>query len=443
MKLLAKRIPSILGLIILVAGLAAGVFLVRQKQQLSPQAAASLTPQNVAVSNVSDRSFTITWTTAAPTGGRLSVAQTGQTVGRPTPSTAHAVVVDNLRPNTQYEFLIESGGNLFDRQGKSFTVVTGPTLSDAPPPADIAQGAVKTAAGALAAEVIIYAQLPSGQLLSTITADSGNWLLPLSVSRTADLSAWLAYDLSATSYTILAQGGARGSAEVIVTTGIDQPLPPIILGQNADFRQKGKENQAADYRLQITGEPMRAAEANLRSLFNFETLGPVTPVVADVTLLNPGEEGERISTTKPELFGEGPTGTEVNITVESPQTVSGNAVVADDGKWKFAVPTDLAPGSHTVTLQWTDADGVIQALKRSFVVQAASGESAFTASPSAVPTKKLTPTAAPRKTVPATASAAPKSGGLTPSVMLSMMGILLVIGGMALLSNKRYLEGGR
>jgi len=274
-----------------------------------------------------------------------------------------------------------------------------------------------------------------------MTADSGNWVMPLSTSRTADLSGWLSYDRVATVYTIRADGGLEGKATATVITGIDQPVPPITLGQNYDFRQPAQERQAASDKQQSTSQPSRPPESSLRSLFNFEDLGPVTPVATGVTLLNPGGEGEKVSTTKPELFGDGPKETQVNITVESSETVKGNAVVGDDGKWRFAMPTDLAPGSHMVTLQWIDAEGIIQTLKRSFIVQAASGEPAFTASPSAVPTKNLTPTLGPRKTVTATTSGTPKSGGLTPSIMFSMMGILLIVSGMYLLRGQGKVYG--
>ena len=349
-------------------------------------------------------------------------------------STTHFVTVDGLAAANGYEFRVESGGRQYDSQGKPFLVTTAASLVGSLPAADVAQGIVKAGGGTGAAApsdgaagAIVYAQLPGGQLLSALSAESGNWVIPLSTSRIADLSSWLSYDRTAT-----------------VITGIDHPVPPIVLGQNYDFRQTAQEQQATSNKQQATSQPSRMPELNLRSLFNFEDLGPVTPMDSGVTLLNPGEDGEKISTTRPELFGEGPKNLEVNITVESPETVKGNAMVDSDGRWKFAMPTDLAFGSHTVTLQWIDAEGVIQILKRSFVVQAASGEPAFTASPSATPkdgqatpTKKLTPTPQammePRKTVSATASETPKSGGLTASATLFIIGLILVAAGSGLM----------
>ena len=449
MNILAKRIPSILGLVVLIAGLAGGAVLVQQRQQVQPRAAAGGEPIDLAIANISDQSFSVSWTTAEKVTGRALLGtrwinDVRDTQTKMLESTTHFVTVDGLAAAKGYEFRVESGGRQYDSQGKPFSVTTAASLAGSLPAADMAQGIVRTGGGTGAAGAIVYAQLPGGQLLSALTADSGNWVIPLSTNRIADLSGWLSYDRTATVYTIRADGGAGGKATATVITGIDQPVPPIGLGQNYDFRQQGQENKEEGRRKKEEGgsAALDGAESSLKSLFNFEDLGPVTPVAGGVTLLNPGEDGEKVSTARPELFGEGPKNLEVNITVESPETVKGNAVVGGDGKWKFAMPTDLAPGNHTVTLTWTDAEGIIQTLKRSFVVQAAGDEPAFTASPSAVPTKRLTPTAAPRKTVPATTSGTPKSGGLTPSVILSMMGLALIIAGSFLLSNRRFGKAG-
>ncbi len=440
MNILAKRIPSILGLAVLIAGLAGGAVLVQRQQQAQPRAAAGGEPIDLAIANISDQSFSVSWTTAEKVTGRALLGtrwinDVRDSQAKMSQSSTHFVTVDGLAAAMSYEFRVESGGRQYDSQGKPFTVLTAASLAGSLPAADVAQGIVRTDGGTGAGGTIVYAQLPGGQLLSALTTDSGNWVIPLSTSRTGDLTVWLPYDRTAAVYTIRADGGNDGKATATVITGIDQPVPPIILGQNYDFRQSREGNQITDNRQQITVEPTQALESNLRSLFNFEDLGPVTPVATGVTLLNPGEEGEKLSTFKPELFGEGPKGAEINIKVESPETITGNALVGDNGKWKFAIPTDLASGKHTVTLQWTDEAGVLQTLKRSFVVQAAAGEPAFTASPSAVPTKKLTatPTLSARKVVTATTSGTPKSGGLTPSVMLSIMGMLLIVAGGQLL----------
>src|SRR3990167_992458 len=299
MNILAKRIPSILGLVVLIAGLVGGAVLVRQRQQVQPRAAAGGEPVDLVIGNISDQSFSVSWTTAEQVAGgvflgtrRINDVRDLKT--KLSESTTHLVTVDGLEQAKGYEFRVESGGEEYDSQGRPFAVTTAVSLGGSLPVSDVAQGIVKTGGGAGAGGTIVYAQLPGGQLLSSMTADSGNWVMPLSTSRTADLSGWLSYDRVATVYTIRADGGAGGKATARVITGIDQPVPPITLGQNYDFRQQGQENKEEGRRKKEEGGSAvpDGAESNLRSLFNFEDLGPVTPVATGVTLLNPGGEGE-------------------------------------------------------------------------------------------------------------------------------------------------------
>ena len=248
MNILAKRIPSILGLVVLIAGLVGGAVLVRQRQQVQPRAAAGGEPVDLVIGNISDQSFSVSWTTAEQVAGgvllgtrRINDVRDLKT--KLSESTTHLVTVDGLEQAKGYEFRVESGGEEYDSQGRPFAVTTAVSLGGSLPVSDVAQGIVKTGGGAGAGGTIVYAQLPGGQLLSSMTADSGNWVMPLSTSRTADLSGWLSYDRVATVYTIRADGGLEGKATATVITGIDQPVPPITLGQNYDFRQQGQENK--------------------------------------------------------------------------------------------------------------------------------------------------------------------------------------------------------
>ena len=237
MNILTKRIPSIFGLVVLIAGLAGGAVLVRQRQQVQPRAAAGGEPVDLAIGNISDQSFSVSWTTAEQVAGgvflgtrRINDVRDLKT--KLSESTTHLVTVDGLEQAKGYEFRVESGGEEYDSQGRPFAVTTAASLGGSLPVSDVAQGIVKTGGGAGAGGTIVYAQLPGGQLLSSMTADSGNWVMPLSTSRTADLSGWLSYDRVATVYTIRADGGLEGKAPPTVLTGIHQPVSPLTLGQN-------------------------------------------------------------------------------------------------------------------------------------------------------------------------------------------------------------------
>ncbi|HCC08654.1 TPA: hypothetical protein DEP81_01590 [Candidatus Woesebacteria bacterium] len=150
-------------------------------------------------------------------------------------------------------------------------------------------------------------------------------------------------------------------------------------------------------------------------------------------------EGETVTSDKPQFFGDGPTGEKITITVHSETEIAGTTTVLSNGSWNWSPPTNLSEGPHTVTISWIDTSGITRTLTRNFVVQA--GElPAFVASSSATPTSTKSPTPAPVKspssspvkttptaistsTSTATPAALPQSGSLTPTILLFMMGL--------------------
>ena len=52
--------------------------MINSRQQIVTKAAASPTPQGVAVSNITDKSFTVSWTTSIPATGFIKLTQTGK-----------------------------------------------------------------------------------------------------------------------------------------------------------------------------------------------------------------------------------------------------------------------------------------------------------------------------------------------------------------------------
>lgn len=433
------KIPTILGLVILIVGLIAGIFAVGRRQlQIGKASGRPAIPANVTISNVSDRSFTVSWITDQDAIGfvkitpkksktSIKVADDRDKSGQaPIKSTTHYVNVESLSPLTEYQILIGGeGDSLFDQNGSPFLVTTGST-SLTPPTSDISQGTVVVPAGLPAEGAIVYAHLPNAQVVSSLVNRSGNWIIPLSMARSIDNNSWAAYDRTATIYAIRVEGAAAGSSDVTVTTSQDNPVPTIKLGNNYDFRRSrepiGSESKGRGFET-----------AGSMSLFDFSSLGPATPVGGEVTLENPKSEGEIINTDKPEFFGQGAVGTEVEVVVESADKIIGQITVAQDGRWSFPAPADLADGKHKITLKWADTKGVIQTLTRTFVVEAAAGGPAFTATPSATPTVKSgtklspTPTPPPRTVIPPSTGGTPKSGGLTATVFMFIMGTALII----------------
>ena len=93
-----------------------------------------------------------------------------------------------------------------------------------------------------------------------------------------------------------------------------------------------------------------------------------------------------------------------------------------NGVFTYQIPPGLEPGQHTITISAL-INGVVQKITKTFVVEAAgtTGVITFTATPSAVV----------RKAYPATTSAIPKSGNLTPTLILLILGTGLIFVGLA------------
>lgn len=138
------------------------------------------------------------------------------------------------------------------------------------------------------------------------------------------------------------------------------------------------------------------------------------------------------------FFGRGPSEEEITVSVES-DLITQTLKIAKDGTWTWSPPTNLASGAHKVTIAWIDTTGITRTITRNFIVQA--GEApAFEATPSqtlaptAIP---ASPTATPKATLSpspvATASTAPVpvTGSLTPTLLLSIMGIAVIAFGFA------------
>lgn len=446
MKKRPLTIPTLIGITILLVGLGVGIWLVQRGQIFVLRAIPEITPKQVKITNISDRSFSVSWTTDGETsgfvkygsGGELSFTASDdrdQLSGRVGNFRIHHITITDLTPSTSYSFQIGSGQRIFDNNGESYRVTTGPTITAITPPNDVAYGNIVTAEGLPAEGALVYLSLANAATQSTLTKSSGNWAIPLNLVRSESLSQYLAYDREASIEEIFVQGGAEGTATAVTTTANDSPVPTIILGRNHDFRQGG----------QLPGTPTPTEEVTSQFPVQ-ETPSSVTPT--ELTITNP-DEGEEVNTQKPEFAGTAPAGTILQVRVESPEAQSGSVTVSSDGSWRWTPPENLEPGEHTLTISYTDENGQEQSLSRTFLILSPGSVDfpALTASPSATPTPTTSPTITPtvspaltptptaspsgRVSLPSTEAAVPTPGLLTPTFLVFIMGLSLVFLGLS------------
>ena len=422
-----SKIPTIIGLFILVFGLAAGVLLVRNQNIFRLGAAAEFAPKDVRISNITDTSFTISWITDRETSGFVKWGQGATSLDKTDldelkdQSFTHLLTLRGLTPQTTYFFKINSGGEDFDNNGIAWQVTTGQTL-EIPSKTNLVSGSVLTSTGQPAKNALLYLTVGGGSLLSTITSDSGSWVIPLSSARTQALSSYVVVDEKNTLIEISANAGPQGVASAQIYPQSARPVPSIILGNTHDFKNLPPSEESGIPKASI-GLPDEATPSS-----GFEVGETATPSATTVTLESV-EPGEIITTTEPEFFGEGPAGVTLTITLES-EPITEAVKVPTSGNWSWSSPEGLTEGAHKITITWRDASGILRTLSRTFIVQAAEGPSfestpsaSPTASPKTSPTPSPTATATPAATATATAAPVPDSGSLTPTILLFIMGI--------------------
>ncbi len=434
-----SKIPTLLGILILVIGIAAGVMLIRSRLFFRLGATGEFAPKDVRISNITDTSLTISWVTDRETSGFVRWGENQNSLSRTeldelaTQSHTHTLTLRGLSPQTTYFFKINSGGEDFDNNGVPWQITTGSALAT-PNKTVLISGIILTATGEPAKNALVYLTIGGSSLLSTITSATGNWVAPISSARTADLQDYIQIDEKNSLIEISVNAGLGNVASAQIYPQSAKPAPSIILGQVHDFKNLPPAGKG-----QIPSASIGLPEEKTPSSgFKVEEK-TATPSAKNVTLESI-KEGEVITTTDPEFFGKGPSGVTITITVES-EPVSETLKIPSSGQWKWSPPSNLAEGTHTITISWRDASGILRTLRRTFIVQASEGPS-FEATPSASPTSTPRPSPSPSPSptvspiptitprispIPSTSSGVYDSGNLTPTVLFSILGVGIIL----------------
>ncbi|KKS14140.1 MAG: hypothetical protein UU67_C0007G0021 [Candidatus Daviesbacteria bacterium GW2011_GWB1_41_5] len=226
------KMPTLFGLVLLIIGLAAGVFFIKSPELLvfQSQALPEVTPQKITLANLAPASVSIFWQTVNQTSGfiRIGTSSTLDQTFRDVrdsfslnPYGLHFVTLTNLSPGTTYFYKINSGGSLhpqgapltfrtpFEETVSSYQPVIGTVINDDLTPIS---------------EAFVTLEGQSG-LLAAVTKVSGNFILPLTSLGNAPV------DIPLT----LTVFDKEKSSRVIFKLPVTQNLPPITLGQDLDL----------------------------------------------------------------------------------------------------------------------------------------------------------------------------------------------------------------
>ena len=430
-----NKIPTILGIIVLLVGTFAGVFFLNMNQVFRIGADTLSTPKNIRMANITDTSATISWSTDKETAAFIVWGAAANNIQKTENETVdnqkffnHTIDITGLKPNTPYFFKINSDGTEYDNGNIPWQFTTGATL-DVNQNSMPISGSVMTSSGQPSSRAIVYMTV-GGYLMSTLTSSSGNFVFQLGSARSTDLQSYATVDPAATLLEVSAVGGPGETVSANIFPQSARPIPTMVFGQVYDFRSQPPNGDGQS----PNANPNLPENSNTSSKFKVSTSSG-TPAPTSV-ILESLTEGETVTSNQPQFFGKGPGGENITITVHSQDPITQTVQIPKTGSWSWSVPNTLEPGAHTITVSWIDATGITRQLTRDFVVQAgelpsfqASGSATPTGSP--IPTTSGTatpkPTLTPKPTATETAQPVPVTGDLTPTLLLFMMGIAVSI----------------
>lgn len=451
-SLLNLRFPTIIGLVVLVIGLIVGIVVFDQGTGLFlPRASEETTPQNVKITNVTERSFSVSFSTQAATsafvkidsfrsGGQIkniniqASDDRDQLKGTIDNYLLHHVTLTGLDANTEYFFLIGTDkGALYDNNNEKFLVKTAKQATN-PPNAKTIYGSVTNPDGTPAKGSIVYALLDAAGEMSQLVQESGSWAIPLSNSRTVDGSSYanitpntslkiqiqghpinILSEINTTvgefesgSKIVLGSGGAAQNPPVSVSP-TNSPTPTVTMATPTVTMATPTASPSASPSVSPTQVPLSdlnptasPSASQLSSLLgdNYDA----TPSANTIDLTIDGHQ--EVSTQQPVIVGTAPAKTTINIVVNSDTHIRTSLVTNDQGEFALdisALEKELEPGEHMVEYSYTDpATGKLITKTRTFTVApktdvklAASNGSSSTSTSTPTRTPTPSPTAVP------------------------------------------------
>lgn len=374
-SLFHKRIPTILALFILVAGLITTAILVQKGVFTTSQATPNETPQNIQITNITNDSFTVTFTTLDPTIAAVNVENTNPPrvvydVRSPDGSKAflsHFITVSNLNPANKYSFTVLSHGKVFQENGKSFTITTA-TSNTSFDNSFALSGSIILPDGNPGIDVLVQAVIPNAAPVAAITDSNGNYTIPSGLIRNLSHDQIVTLVPDTQIYLTATQGNIESKISYQYQPGVK--IPTISLSQNYSFIAGQREK---------TG-----TQSSLLTVPKGNTQPPQIKITTPKT-------NQTFTDVRPEFRGSALPNTLITITIHSdPITVQ---IRSDpNGNWAYRPAVALSAGIHTITIQAPDINGVMKTITNSFTVFASGSQIAESATPSATPTITSTPT---------------------------------------------------
>lgn len=388
-----KKIPTLLGMLFIGIGVGLTSLIIQQETSFFGFASISDTPENIRLSNITDNSFTVSYTTSSKTVGSVNFGTTESLgssaldqddIGKEiTARTVHLIPVSDLKPSTTYYFSIISGGTTFLNNGKPFSITTGPII-DSKDSGLEGKGTVIFDDPTIN-EAILYITNDKMQQLATKVNADGSYVFSQK-TRTKDLASYLKIEENEI-MRILISASTKQSNISIFAKDLKN-IPSVILSNNYDFT--------------ISSAPVATTSA----IFGFPSL-IASPSANQTPQIVIPRKNEEFIDTRPVFRGTASPSAEVNIEIHSDENIKTSIVADSKGNWTYRPPTNLSSGPHTINISTRDAFGIIKTITQSFTVYAQGSQVSQNATPSATLVPSQIPTTTPVVPTPTIISSSP------------------------------------
>jgi len=432
----SPKIPTFIGLVLLAVIIGSSIFVVELITRDRSTASTTAAPQDVEITNISDTSLIVSWITnqeangmimLTPTKGKqVSVFDERDQEGSQGKYLTHHVAARGLEPDTSYEIVILSNGKQFRNGTNPWVAKTFVSLSANPGKLEPAYGTIVKTDGSPAGGALVYVTLEGAQPLSALANASGSWLVPLTLARNVNGSAYIPPGERLNEHIATRLGNE--SAAAVTDTLNDSPVPEITLGKTYDFRKQQGQKPAS-------GASLGELISRTQPVLGVQTA--TTSAGREATITSP-LEGSSLSTLLPLIQGTGIPGKKVAVELSTPKQ-TGETVAGDDGIWRYTPKTNLAPGRQVLTVITQDKEGSGVTLMRNFAIFKSGTQVLGEATPSGTlfptptPRSFISPMPFPDLSPTPTLTPLPISGNSSYTMFFAVLGMLFILTGSAIL----------
>ncbi len=378
------RIPTFAALLLVVGSIAITSYVVQTGVFVVTKATPQPEPKYVRVVNVTEKSFTVVFTTTSKTNAAIQLTQNGENKvyfdtrnkeknGAQATYYSHLISVDNLDPDTDYSFSIISDGKVFLDGENPYQARTAPKLAQ--PSTQKEQtitGTLILPDGAEGTDTVVIATVGSSQPIATLTDEKGNYTFSLQEIRNESLQEYFSIDPDEKVHLQFLQQDSESNVSIFVQDASAVPL--ITLTNDYDFTAFIAEQD------DTTATPSASFDVPEEKKTRLSPIQISSPT-----------NGSSLTDERPRIQGTAVPYKEVDLSISN-STIETTLTANGSGFWSYRPQIPLSIGEHDITIKTQDNIGIARQVTHTVTIFSSGSQIADSATPSAQPTEVPTPT---------------------------------------------------